>query len=153
MSVYECVCVCVCVFPTGRLCFRNTIRGCITVSWCVSRGWSQAPRSPACRGKWQRGGSPFSLGMGLLEMAALRFVRQIDLWGVIRVWGVFCLCVFLPNRAGLGLPWCSSGWDPELPMQRTQVQSLIRELDPTCCNCRSCMPQQRPGLAPNNKIN
>ena len=32
-----------------------------------------------------------------------------------------------------GLPWWPSVWDSELPMQGTQVQSLVRELDPTCC--------------------
>ena len=36
----------------------------------------------------------------------------------------------------LELPWWSSGWDSVPPMQGTlwfnQVQSLIRELDPTC---------------------
>ena len=29
------------------------------------------------------------------------------------------------------LPWSSSGWDSELPVQGSQVQSLVRELDPT----------------------
>ena len=33
-----------------------------------------------------------------------------------------------------GLLWWSSGWDSALPMQGTPVQSLVRELDPTCCN-------------------
>ena len=31
------------------------------------------------------------------------------------------------------LPWWSNGYDSMLPMQGTQVQSLVRELDPTCC--------------------
>lgn len=30
-----------------------------------------------------------------------------------------------------GPPWWSSGQDSMLPMQRTQVQALVRELDPT----------------------
>ena len=34
----------------------------------------------------------------------------------------------------LGLPWGFSGYDSELPMQGVQVWSLVRELDPTCCN-------------------
>ena len=33
-----------------------------------------------------------------------------------------------------GLSWWSSGWDPALPVQGAQVQSLVRELEPTCCN-------------------
>ena len=33
-----------------------------------------------------------------------------------------------------GLPWWSNGWDSVLPMQKTGVRSLVRELDPTCCN-------------------
>ena len=33
-----------------------------------------------------------------------------------------------------GLPWWASGLDSALPMQGAQVQSLLRELDPTCCN-------------------
>ena len=32
------------------------------------------------------------------------------------------------------LPWWSSGWHSELPMQGPQVQSLVRELYPTCHN-------------------
>ena len=34
----------------------------------------------------------------------------------------------------LGLPWRFSGYDSELPRQGAQVWSLVRELDPTCCN-------------------
>ena len=33
-----------------------------------------------------------------------------------------------------GLPWWASGWDNPLPMQRAQLHSLARELDPTCHN-------------------
>ena len=33
-----------------------------------------------------------------------------------------------------GPPWWSSGKDSVLPMQESQVQSLIRELDPTRLN-------------------
>ena len=33
-----------------------------------------------------------------------------------------------------GLPWWSNGWDPLLPKQGAWVQSLVRGLDPTCCN-------------------
>ena len=29
------------------------------------------------------------------------------------------------------LPWSSSGWDSELPVQGSQVRSLVKELDPT----------------------
>ena len=32
------------------------------------------------------------------------------------------------------LPWWSSGWDSTLLMCRARVRSLVRELDPTCCN-------------------
>ena len=31
-----------------------------------------------------------------------------------------------------GLPWWSRGWDAMLPTQGALVQSLVRELDPTC---------------------
>ena len=31
-----------------------------------------------------------------------------------------------------GLSWWRSGKDSVLPMQRAQVRSLVRELDPTC---------------------
>ena len=51
-------------------------------------------------------------------------------------------------ESGQGLPWCSSGWDSVLPRQGAQVWSLVRELDPTCCNkepanqnWRTCMLQ------------
>ena len=33
-----------------------------------------------------------------------------------------------------GLPWWTSSWDSEFPMQGTWVPSLVRELDPTCYN-------------------
>ena len=33
-----------------------------------------------------------------------------------------------------GLPWWSSGWDSKLPIQGTQVPSLVTELDPTRCS-------------------
>ena len=33
------------------------------------------------------------------------------------------------------------------PMQGTRVPSLVGELDPKCCNLRSCVPQLRPGVA------
>ena len=32
------------------------------------------------------------------------------------------------------LPWRSRAKDSELPLPGTQVRSLVRELDPTCCN-------------------
>ena len=38
------------------------------------------------------------------------------------------------KKAVWGLPWWSSGWDSVLPVQGSWVQSLVRELDPTCCN-------------------
>ena len=41
------------------------------------------------------------------------------------------------------LPWGSRGYDSMLRMQGAQVQSLVRELDPTCCNYRSCILQLR----------
>ena len=44
----------------------------------------------------------------------------------------------------LGLAWWSSGPDSMLPIQGTQVQSLIKELEPPCPNC---MSQWRPGTA------
>ena len=53
----------------------------------------------------------------------------------------------------MGLPWWSSGWDSELPMQGAWVRSLVRELDPTCRNWgsrtwqrRSCVPHLGPGV-------
>ena len=33
-----------------------------------------------------------------------------------------------------GLLWWSSSYDSVLPMQGTQVRSLVRELDPACRN-------------------
>ena len=38
------------------------------------------------------------------------------------------------KRSAKGFPWQSSGLDSELPIQGTQVQSLVRELDPTSHN-------------------
>ena len=32
------------------------------------------------------------------------------------------------------LPWWSSGCDSTLAVQETEVQSLVKELDPTCCD-------------------
>ena len=40
-----------------------------------------------------------------------------------------------------GLPWLSSSKDSMLPMQGPQVPSLVRELDPRCCNSRVHMQQ------------
>ena len=34
-----------------------------------------------------------------------------------------------------------------IPVQGAQIQSLVRQLDPTCCNQRFCMMQLRPGTA------
>ena len=57
-----------------------------------------------------------------------------------------CLCYLLRKRLETiltqtlhkgnleGLSWWSTGWDSVLPMQGTQVQSMVRELGPTCCN-------------------
>ena len=39
----------------------------------------------------------------------------------------------LKNVCG-GLPWWSSGKGSVLPMQGAWVRSLVRELDPSCCN-------------------
>ena len=36
------------------------------------------------------------------------------------------------------LPWWSSGYDSMLPMQGTQVQSLVRELDPHAATKTQC---------------
>ena len=41
--------------------------------------------------------------------------------------------ILLKNCKCLGLPWWSGGSDSTLPMQRAWVQSLVMELDPTCC--------------------
>ena len=40
---------------------------------------------------------------------------------------------FLPTRGSWSQRW-SSGYDSELPMQGTQIQSLVRELESTCHN-------------------
>lgn len=32
-----------------------------------------------------------------------------------------------------GLPWQYSGWESTLPFREVRVQSLVRELGPTCC--------------------
>ena len=39
----------------------------------------------------------------------------------------------------------AKGFSP--PMQGAWVRSLVRELDPTCHNYRSCVPQLRPDTA------
>ena len=39
----------------------------------------------------------------------------------------------LRNSTVLGLPWWYSGKDSTVSMQRAWVQSLVRELDSTCC--------------------
>ena len=36
------------------------------------------------------------------------------------------------KQSGEGLPWWSSGYDSVLTVQGAQVQSLLREVDPTC---------------------
>ena len=40
------------------------------------------------------------------------------------------------SRTWLGgrLPWLSSGWGSELPVQGAQIRSLVWEVDPTCSN-------------------
>ena len=38
----------------------------------------------------------------------------------------------LKKNQKLGLPWWHSEYDSKLPMQGSQVRSLVRELDPTC---------------------
>ena len=38
------------------------------------------------------------------------------------------------NKNGIGTSLVVQWQDPELPMQGTRVQSLVRELDPTCHN-------------------
>ena len=43
---------------------------------------------------------------------------------------------FLGKNALRGLPWWSSGWDSELPLQGVRVQSLVREL-------RFCKPSSK----------
>ena len=47
------------------------------------------------------------------------------------------------ERTSLVVQWLNS----ELPMQEAQVSSLVRELDPTCHNSRSHVPQLRPSTA------
>ena len=42
------------------------------------------------------------------------------------------LVYMFQQKEGLGLPWWCS--DSSLSMQEAQVQSLVRDLDPTCCN-------------------
>ena len=42
----------------------------------------------------------------------------------------------------LGLPWWSSGWDFKLPMWEAWIQSLVRELDPTCGNYDATKPNK-----------
>ena len=37
-------------------------------------------------------------------------------------------CLPWGSRHALGAPWRSSGWDSELPLQGTWVQSLVEEL-------------------------
>lgn len=38
------------------------------------------------------------------------------------------------NTKILGLAWWSSDWGSALLIQGAQVWSLVKELDPTCCN-------------------
>ena len=42
----------------------------------------------------------------------------------------------------LGLPWWSSGWDFKLPMWEAWIQSLVREMDPTCGNYDPAKPNK-----------
>ena len=60
--------------------------------------------------------------------------------GIACVYVCVCVCVLLCVRFKdnfRGLPWWCSGLNSSLPVQRPQVRSLVRELDPTC------MPQVR----------
>ena len=52
-----------------------------------------------------------------------------------------CTFVFFKKFQDSGLPWWSSGQDSVLLMQGAWVQSMVRELDPTCHKSRVPMPQ------------
>ena len=52
----------------------------------------------------------------------------------------------------MGLPWWSSDWDSNLPMQGAQVLSLVKELDPTCCNEEFSVPLKMPCTAKNKDL-
>ena len=60
------------------------------------------------------------LRVGLPWKKLLRNCLEMDL-------GIF-------KSGSQGLPWWTSSWDSEFPMQGTWVPSLVRELDPTCYN-------------------
>ena len=60
----------------------------------------------------------------------------------ICMWVVPCSSNSCCSRVNWGLPWWRSGWDSTLPMPGAWVQSLVRELDPTCMlQLRVLMPQ------------
>ena len=40
--------------------------------------------------------------------------------------------ILVKGHNTVGLPWWSSGEDSMLPVQGSQVRSLVRELDPAC---------------------
>ena len=61
---------------------------------------------------------------------------KVELKSETRSNRVLYLFVFLKEKT-VGIPWQSSGWDSELPVQGAQVRSLVGEL-------RSCMPHSAP---------
>ena len=55
-----------------------------------------------------------------------------------------CICwIKKKKKHNVGIPWWSSDWDSELPMQGAWVRSLVRELDPSCHSWRCYMSQRR----------
>ena len=59
-------------------------------------------------------------------------VCQSAWWGGIKGWK--WIMTSLKSEGGGALPWWSSGSDSTLPMKGAWVWSLVRELDPICCN-------------------
>ena len=55
--------------------------------------------------------------------------------------------LFILKEKEYGIPWWFSGWNSVVPTQGTQVQSPVRELDPTYCNYKIHKLQVRPGTA------
>lgn len=56
---------------------------------------------------------------------------ELDLEGLVRINHAkdFSLSQVFPfKRPSLGFLWLSNGWDSVLPLQGTQVQSLVRKL-------------------------
>ena len=106
---------------------------------------------------WQKS-APFTRGVPHHSLPILTWHCRVHFAGH---WGVMLLSLqkYLKSVLStpcLGLPSWPSGWNSVLPIQGARVQSLVRELDPTCHNWETSMlqwkwkshvPQLRSGTA------